>query len=193
MPTNFIISSSTLTSDQLKNRPNNINGIPTILINSQKALYAGGARNQGAGVSDCEIIIFYDIDDIPHPQKIEITKKAFSENDFDAFVHNYSRGARATGGIFGPPFKPISFTEFEHIDRTMSIYLRPPNNPCVDVHHGHIAIRRSILKLEKYDEEMRRGQDSVFASDLVRKKYSVGYSSEKLVNYQASSVSRENA
>ena len=145
------------------------------------------------GSSLSEIIIFYDIDDIPHPQKIEITKKAISENNFDAFVHNFSRGTKAVGGRFGPPFPPILSPKFEYIDRTDSIYLRPPNNSCAEVTHGHMAIRTSILKTEKYDEEMRRGQDSVFASALVHKKYLVGYSSEKLINYEMATVSRESA
>ena len=36
-----------------------------------------------------EIIQFFDVDDVPHPQRIEITKNVFGDSNCDALVHSY--------------------------------------------------------------------------------------------------------
>jgi len=49
-------------------------------------------RNKGAQVASGDVIIYHDVDDLPHPQKIHFIKKAFLEHDVDAFVHGFSEG-----------------------------------------------------------------------------------------------------
>src|SRR6056300_1018403 len=45
------------------------------------------SRNKASELSSKDILIFHDVDDIPHPQKIELIKRAFENDDVDAFVH----------------------------------------------------------------------------------------------------------
>jgi len=68
----------------------NNSDIPIFSINSEKRHNQATARNKGAKASSCKFIMFFDVDDIPHPQKIEITKKAVLQNDLDAVIHDYS-------------------------------------------------------------------------------------------------------
>lgn len=183
LPDQFIISSSTLLPEQIASIPKFIADVPVSTINSTLPLYAGGARNQVIHKNTSDIIVFFDIDDIPHPQKVEITKDCFNSKSVDAFVHNFSRG--------NPPFNTINKYEYTDIIDTMGIYLKPPGRGAAEVHHGHIAIKRDVLDTASYNEKQRRGQDSVFASQLVRKyKYKVRYSPEKLINYIPSTVAR---
>ena len=51
------------------------------VINSDKKLYAAGARNLGASISTSDIIQFFDADDIMHPQRLEIIKQTFNMYD----------------------------------------------------------------------------------------------------------------
>jgi glycosyltransferase involved in cell wall biosynthesis len=49
-------------------------------------------RNKGAEIASGDVIIYHDVDDLPHPQKIHFIKRAFLEHDVDAFVHGFSEG-----------------------------------------------------------------------------------------------------
>jgi hypothetical protein len=92
-PDEFLLSASSLTDLQLLDIPSHINGVPLRVVNSTSPLYAGGARNQGGKFASCDLVTFCDIDDLIHPQKIEVTREAFLRNPTaDAFVHNYSKG-----------------------------------------------------------------------------------------------------
>jgi len=56
-------------------------------------LRAGGNRNLGAEKATGDIIIFQDADDVPHYQRVEITKTIFDKygDDINHFVHYYSK------------------------------------------------------------------------------------------------------
>jgi cellulose synthase/poly-beta-1,6-N-acetylglucosamine synthase-like glycosyltransferase len=183
LPDKFIISSSTLSEDQIQSVPKEIKGTPVTFINSKKALYAGGARNQGASICETEFITFFDIDDIPHPQKIEITYTAFSNLKADCFTHNLNTYQKQFESIE----KPFNF---DLITQSVSIYLKPPNNSYSEVTHGHLSCRTNIFKNIKYNESMRRGQDSDFCMRLLKNKYNIYYSPEILISYFPSIVSR---
>ena len=184
LPDAFIISSSTLTPSQMSSIPPDIAGVEVSLINSPSPLYAGGARNQGASICKTDFITFFDIDDLPHPQKIQITKEALGSGSPDAFVHNFSRG-------FGKAFKLYSHSRsFDRITENTSIYLQPPHNTAAEVHHGHLSIKPKIVTSLQYKEDMRRGQDSDFCSRVRSAGYSILYSPLPLIKYLPSSVSR---
>ena len=59
-------------------------------INSLERTIQSIARNICASFASGNIIIFFDVDDIPHFQKIEITKNLFNQHDPDFIVHSYS-------------------------------------------------------------------------------------------------------
>lgn len=183
LPDNFIISSSTLSKNQIKSVPKSIKGVPVELINSSEPLYAGGARNQGSKECETEVITFFDIDDIPHPQKIEITYKAFENPQTQCFVHNYKRYHKDFD-LVEKPFR------FDFIKQYVSIYLKPPHNCYSEVTHGHLSCRANIFRSIQYKESMRRGQDSELCMRLLKNKYNISYSPEILISYLPSSVCR---
>jgi len=184
LPDQFIISSSTLSLEQIKSIPTEIKGIPLKFINSKEPLYAGGARNQGAENCQTDFITFFDIDDIPHPKKIEITYQSLNLERTEAFVHNFNRGNKDFENC-DPPY------HFDFIKKTESIYLRPPNNSFSEVHHGHLTVKTDIVNSIGYNIEIRRAQDSYFCMDLMRNKFNIAYSPISLINYLPSTISRE--
>jgi hypothetical protein len=183
-PDEFVLSASSLTDLQLLDIPAHINGVPLRVVNSAYPLYAGGARNQGGKFASCDLVTFCDIDDLIHPQKIEVTREAFSRNPTaDAFVHNYSKGNVEK-------FPLIKTFKFYKITDHRSIYLKPPAHGFSEVHHGHLTLRRSILNAAQYDPQLRRGQDSEFCFKLLQSKYEIFYSNERLVSYIPSKISQ---
>tara|TARA_R110000744_G_scaffold286609_1_gene397908 strand:- start:79 stop:741 length:663 start_codon:yes stop_codon:yes gene_type:complete len=183
-PDEFVLSASSLTDLQLLEIPSRINGTLLRVVNSTAPLYAGGARNQGGKFASCDLVTFCDIDDLIHPQKIEVTREAFLRNPTaDAFVHNYSKGAVKE-------FPVIKTFKFYEIADHRSIYLKPPEHGFSEVTHGHLTLKRSILDKCQYADKLRRGQDAEFCSGLFHNKYKIFYSNEKLISYIPSRVSQ---
>ena len=48
------------------------------------------SRNMGAKLATGDIVVFFDVDDIPHPQKLEVTNYVFENTDADCFVHGFA-------------------------------------------------------------------------------------------------------
>ena len=136
------------------------------------------SRNDGIKVFTGDAIMFFDVDDIPHPQKIEITKKAL-ENNIDAFVHNYN--------ILNNKFE--TYLDDGLIDGFFTNSNENTNiihTSGLPVHHSHIAVKRYCLDKVRFNESISfyRCEDGKFCQDLISNNFEIGYSSHKLVNYR---------
>eukprot|EP01043_Picozoa_sp_COSAG02_P073532 COSAG02_NODE_14338_length_1283_cov_0.759291_1_plen_130_part_10 len=77
-PNELIISSSGMEEETLLDIKTLLicgEEVPVISVNSTERHSEGQARNEGAEKSKMEVVQFFDVDDIPHPQRIEITKE----------------------------------------------------------------------------------------------------------------------
>lgn len=182
-PEYFIVSSSGLNEQDIKNMPSSINiqnkDIAIKHINyDQKNMYAGYARNQGTWICDTDYIMMFDVDDIPHPRKIEFTYQAIKESNFDLFVHNYFNG-------WGDDF---NFPEIKNLGNLEQILEKENGNTNLKatgwIHHGHVTVRRSVFNKVQYNEEMPRGQDGDFCQRVLDNKFNVIYSPHKLLFYR---------
>lgn len=177
-PDEIIISSSGLEQQSCAyviNYTINQKHIPFIYVNRENVGLPGFARNQGGRVSNCDLIMFCDIDDIIHPQKIEIVKHIFNNYNCDMVVHNYSMrqfdGFTEYLGIL--PAEKITQKELYCTNLLAS-------GP---IHHGHITIRTEILKYIKYNENRALGEDGQFCQEVFDSKYNIYYSQHKLIHY----------
>lgn len=173
-PDKIIISSSGLFNVDILN----IN-IPTILINYTQRHNQAVARNKAITLCDTDLLMFFDVDDVPHPQKIEITKKIFQNNSLDALVHNYN----------------LNLDVFENINLIPQIIDVKEKNPhntnvmCGDypIHHAHITISKNIISSLKFKEDSTfyRKEDGKFCQDIIDLNFKLKYVNLKLVNYKA--------
>lgn len=136
------------------------------------------SRNDGIRIFTGDAIMFFDVDDIPHPQKIEITKKAL-ENNIDAFVHNYNTNDSSFEKYNECGLVNGYFTNSEYSTNI----IHSSNMP---VHHAHIAVKRYCLESVKFNTSPSffRSEDGKFCQDLISNGFDIGYSSHKLVNYR---------
>jgi glycosyltransferase involved in cell wall biosynthesis len=145
------------------------------------------SRNKCAELATKDIVIFFDVDDIPHPQKIEITKNIFENTDADCLVHGFTENGPTTD----------VYNTFEYYLITELIipqgYLKSPTGS-KDVHHGHLAIKRDITHRYKYNENLGFyergfqfwGEDSAYCNQLFISGHNFYYTPHKLINYRPS-------
>lgn len=136
-------------------------------------------RNKGAEIASGDVIIYHDVDDLPHPQKIQFIKKAFTEHDVDAFVHGFSEGM----------MYPYRYGDLE-IERISKIkqdqYLHSDICTDGDLHHGHLSIKKELVNEFKYNEAIFFGEDADFIKRVFLAGHHVAYGNHKLINYRPS-------
>lgn len=135
------------------------------------------ARNICFEISSGDVLIFFDIDDIPHFQKIEITKHLFNTYHPDFLLHNYSQNLT----------QEYINKNLVEIRNDLTIDENSTNLYCdgLPIHHAHIAVRKNVFKKVRFDESLQayRREDGIFCQDLVRNNFKGIYTSEKLVQY----------
>jgi len=139
------------------------------------------ARNIGSSIANCDYIIFFDVDDQPHKQKIELTKKIIKDTSCDFLLHDYcSYPEILNQQIAEDTIETYPITE---INQTCT------NIKCFDypIHHSHIAIKKSVFEKLKFNEseQFYRTEDGKFCQDLVINGYKGIYTPLKLVYYTA--------
>ena len=134
------------------------------------------ARNKAADLATGDIIVLSDVDDTPHPQKLEVLEAIFQYDMVDAVVHNYS----------------FNDTNFEDIDRLVNLEKITEVDPfstnvvCpsqLPIHHAHISARKAVFADIKGPEHMNFGEDGMFCQRIVGSKYNLFYTKYKLISY----------
>jgi hypothetical protein len=170
----------------VKNIPDYINissqKIPIYTIFSKKRTNQAKARNICSKTAFADYIMFFDIDDIPHPMKIEITEQILLNNKNTKFLlHNYNQVSSkqyVSHDIIGDD---VEIYPIDTIDEK-STNVVCGNHP---IHHAHITIDYEIASNLFFNESMEfyRKEDSKFCQDLVINRYDGLYCPLKLVNY----------
>ena len=181
-PDEIIISSSGMRQDELIDLDYFViagQAVPVIHQNSEQRHMQSVARNAGSKASTKDVIVFFDVDDIPHPQKVEVTKKLFSDSKLSAFIHGYKHGEDRE-------FDLVEDTPFCRV-----IAKHPENTNIITeegvggIHHSHIAVRREVFDKVQFNEspEFYRLEDGKFCQDIVDTRLPFIFSKLKLVYY----------
>jgi len=153
--------------------------VPIFSVVSYKRTIQSIARNICASVATGDVVIFFDVDDYPHFQKIEITDSIFTRYNPDFMVHNYSE----------THLNLYEELETKSIIPKSNLSLSPHNTNivCEDyhIHHAHIAVKKTIFDKIKYNEHIQyyRKEDGKFCQDLLTNNFKGMYLPQKLVQY----------
>lgn len=151
--------------------------VPIIPIISNTRQLQSKARNVCSDYANTDLLIFFDIDDIPHPQKIEAIKAHILNYDF--LVHSYKKQLDT---------KYFDLFNVHSIATCDNLYIDPnPNSTNIEsnikhpISHGHLAIKKHIFSNITYDENFYyynskgekfcSGEDGKFCQDLIRNGY----------------------
>lgn len=170
--------------------------VPIITINSPTVYNQAHARNAGARASSCTYITFFDIDDIPHPQKIEITKKYI--NGYDFLVHSFFKIPKSS---LRENFENINFRNYKissidfcdnlDLDRSCSnIVAKCDSYGTTDglgIHHSHATFKTIIFNdiQFKTSQKFYRFEDGLFLQHVLEKKYLGIYLNASLISYSS--------
>lgn len=197
LPDEVIVALSQTTAKQgslLAEKYQKKHTFPVKFATTVKKQFAGQNRNRGVKKARYNILVFFDADDLCHPQKLEITKYIFDKYQPKMFLHHFHEGLgkftkynldklelRFTDDIFKytfgrpPKRKNASF-----------IFTNQPSVPywvgTGQPHHGHGAFDKSVFKKIKYTN-LRRGQDLRFCLDVLWKFKSCVYAEADLICY----------
>ena len=175
--------------------------VPIITINSPKVHNQACARNAGAFSSSCEYIMFFDIDDIPHPQKIEVTKKYI--NGYDFLVHSFFEIPKKS---LRENFKNINFRNYkissinycDNLDlnrscSNISVMCKKYTNPDGSgLHHAHATFKTSIFDNIQFNTkpQFHRFEDGIFLQQVIINKYSGIHLNASLIAYSSNLCSK---
>lgn len=134
--------------------------LPIKFVTQKTRCIQSQARNICSKIANQNIIIFFDIDDYPHPQKIEATYKYIS--DYDFLVHSYINSANV--------FETIDLDTVIKYDN-LTIDPQSTNIECGQkpIHHAHIAVKKYVFSNVKFNEDILyyRREDGKFCQDLL--------------------------
>lgn len=148
-------------------------------------------RNIAAEKLNTDIISFFDGDDIPHPQRIEILKYCFDNNkDINVIVHDYFYQEGLTNLLF---FEKIQISNLDlhknsidYVDESVPhpVYNETFSRPRIykPYHHAHVSIKKHIFNNIKY-KNLPYIEDSVFNSDIIKAGNPISYLNHKLSIY----------
>lgn len=159
--------------------------IKSFFLNERKPV--SWSRNKCAELASKDIVIFFDVDDIMHPQKIELTKQVFETTDADCFVHGFLENSMALEHYESANASLIT-------ELLPQGYLKIPNGTNRDLHHGHLSVYKDIILNNRFNEFLGFyelgfqywGEDSEICNRLFNSGYKFYYSNCKLVNYRPS-------
>lgn len=162
----------------------NINGVivPVFTIFSSKRTNQAKARNICAKIASENYVIFFDVDDIPHIQKIDISRLIIDQySDIDFVLHNYDTNNKHYSRAKLFPIENIELYRITDIDKNSTNIICENFN----IHHSHILVKRNIFEKVSFNEtnEFYRKEDGKFCQDLVLNDFKGFYCPYKLVNY----------
>lgn len=135
--------------------------IPTILKTDPAAAYAGKNRNRAAAATTGAIIIYQDADDLPHPQRVELMKRAFEEYDIDHLIHFYTHATKPATR-YGPGVAGKLSDRYDERRFHDALIHHPKYVYSFKIHNGNIATTRAVFENVRWNETMRRAQDFAY-------------------------------
>jgi glycosyltransferase involved in cell wall biosynthesis len=162
-PDEIVIAISNTTDDTMPLLRSIASPIPIALCVSAKECFAGENRQRGSEFAIHELLIYQDADDLPHPQRIEITKY---------FFQNYSvlhlNGLwQKTTRFYQYNIPRIPFVDTNEILSHRYEHGRPYCHwTHAPIHCGNVAIHADVTHMLPWGDD-RKGQDHKFCLDVL--------------------------
>lgn len=135
--------------------------IPTrVLVNAGTA-YAGRNRNCAADASKGDVLIYQDADDLPHPQRVELVRRAFAEYFITHLIHYYTHATKPASW-YGPGVAGSLSDRYDDRRFRGALQHQPQYVYSLRIHNGNIATSRAVFNVARWDETMRRAQDFAY-------------------------------
>jgi hypothetical protein len=146
----------------------------------------GKNRNIAASVIDTNILTFFDVDDIMHPQRLEIIMNSF-EKGIDGFIHNNKKCSsiqyrkRNIKDIYWE--ETHSITYLDGFSTSKDYICGRVSSEYGEITNGHFTCKRSVWEKHPYPENYGIGEDSEYIYSIYNLGYKIGYCPDNLSYY----------
>ena len=139
--------------------------------------YKNGSMNRNIAASHLktDLICFFDVDDLMHPQRTAFIENIYEKTKFDVLYHNYIG---------------MADTFDDHVSCDIHI-LDPGQKPSRPAHHAHVTVRRELFEQIRWPEgRVYEGcEDSAYLMMLTFPEVVVTvYTSAALSKYESSTI-----
>jgi len=145
------------------------------VIQLDKNVGPGAARNAGIRNAKGKYIAIMDSDDISLPYRLEQQFDYLEEHKDIAVVGGFCDVINDEGEVIGKRILPLSPGSL----RTYALFFCPLNNPTV-------MGRSIVLKVHKYDEKLRQGEDYRLWVELLKANYNLANINDVLIEFRVS-------
>lgn len=126
-----------------------------ILLSSER-LFPGANRNRACSIASKDLVICQDVDDTPHPKRIEVIKEVFSKYKIIHLIHRYN-GKKFSENSLEKNYK---LYPLKNAHAAFSIRDR--------VHFGQCAFLRKVFQRIRWPEDICVWEDISFTNRVIR-------------------------
>ena len=188
------VSSSTPEKEAIFKQKKKEYGLPIHYIFTKEALLPGGNRNRAATAAikrGATHLSFFDVDDIMHPQRFKLIRRAFNKHrGMTGVVHGFQGGSKMNSTVTSPN-TPVNGTV--HFNRVSPVSENnqegvPINTVKVDptlstnLHNGHSTVKSSFWERYPFSEDLKTGEDGTFVNRILTKG-TLGFIADPLTLY----------
>jgi len=188
------VSSSTPEKETVFNQKKKEYKLPIHYTFTKEVLLPGANRNRAAAEAvkrGATHLSFFDFDDIMHPKRFKVIRKAFNKNKgLTGLVHGFESASKMNSTVTSPniPVKgavhlnmiqPAFENNQEGIPfNTVRVDPTQPGN----VHNGHSTVKSAFWKQYPFREDLKTGEDGSFVNSILTKG-TLGFMSDPLTLY----------
>lgn len=141
---------------------------PLRILNHRERKNAAENRNLAAReiLSSCDVISFFDCDDVMHPQRLQCIEEQFTRNPCDILLHNFWLDEECA-----QPFE--NYTSF-HTE--LNVLRRAPTGCAIvegrrhlRIHHSQVSVSAFVFGRIQFKEDPgnERREDAIFCGDVL--------------------------
>ena len=128
------------------------------IVTEATAAYAGRNRNRAADLARSNLLLYVDADDLPHPQRVEITATLFANYEVDHLLHHYDH--------LTAPAQRASWSRHRFdvaaAGRVAYYQVYGRDGYAHPFHNGNNVTSRALFRAVRWPEQIRRGQDVAY-------------------------------
>lgn len=179
--------------------------MPVTFVYSPKTLLAGANRNLAAAAAvapdvSCNLLSFFDADDLMHPRRLELLEKYFTDHpETGGILHHFMVGDKRKMGVYTGEI-PVPWPDIVDNDFQKNPFCLGERDNLYHVKfvgaarkgirgygqgaNGHLTMRADLWATYKYIETTGRGEDGHMTGTILKHKWPVGYTGNALSLYQ---------
>ena len=189
------VSSSTPEKEAIFNQKKKEYKLPIHYTFTKEALLPGANRNRAAANAiklGATHLSFFDFDDIMHPKRFKLIRKAFNKHrSLTGLVHGFEGGSKTdssatfsntpiNGAVHFNSVHPVVENNQEGLQiNTVRV---DPTTLSANLHNGHSTVKSSFWKLYPFQEDLKTGEDGTFVNKILTKGV-LGFMADPLTLY----------